>query len=32
MEFLIGVIVGAIAAVVIMQQTKVQEFIAKFKD
>lgn len=32
MEFLIGIIIGAVAAVFLMQQPKVQEFIAKFKD
>lgn len=31
MEFLIGLIFGAVVAVVLLQQPKVQEFINKFK-
>lgn len=32
MEFLIGIVVGAVVTFFILQQPKVQEFIAKFKD
>ena len=32
MEFVIGFVIGAAVAVFLVQQPKVQEFIAKFKD